>query len=477
MCSDCQDGHHSASRWIIPRVNNIASKLLIYGSLLITLVDTWLHLTTESLSVDQLEPNFPPIFSFGRRLTPFCAQVADTPASEFPCSLTEGSARLYLINSGEGARTLNNLSTSNQLITVSSSGQTYVFLGDPQALSQKVDFVASTVAMNTQCTPITNRCTIIGGNSGSGVVYNCSTYFTGALSDPVLLSGSTQVGTYFKMTLFNDSALMQPLYSGYGANTTNPVYIAMIALVDQISSTDVAPNGTSIPDSDLVPISSNVTDVAPTYTGLLYILLCNSTIYDATYSWVNGVFDGFTQLTLANKSLARVINAPQQEDPFLGYPYFVSGAILSVFSRTFQEMSDKMALTYSKTVLGLVSGSFIESQNIAETVRTPIIVSSVQYAPFYSLVVINLVCAGLGLGLTIHALRYRYASDVVTLISTWGVVAQAFETVSDHRIVNKMEELFRESRQVELNAVGVEQTGLKNNWRFKLMSGSGVTAS
>ena len=437
-----------------------------------------MHLATKSISIDLITTNLPPQFGFGRALTPYCVKVAAEPDSEFPCSLTEGSAQLYLVNSGEGHRTLNNVSTENQLFTVSESNLSYVFLGDPQVLSNgsNIDFSASTIAINTQCKPITQQCHVIA-DSGSTVSFNCSRWFAFNLLDPPMYGTpgdvSPVVGTDFVMTLFNDSTMIDFLNSAWGANSTNPVWVGMAAIIDQIALASVDPNnGSYVADPNVVPNADENSDVLDTNTGLTFILLCNSTIYDATYTWANGSFQEFTKLTPSNDSMARVINAPQQEDPWFGYSYFVSGATLSVFSPTVEEMVQKMADLYSRTVLGLVAGSFLGSQNIAEQIRTQIIAAKIPYAPFYTLVLLNLLCAVIGLGIAILAISNRNTTKVTSLLTPWGVTAQAFEPVPETVVVQHTADLFQESREANANVVGVERIGASKNWRFRVWNSS-----
>jgi hypothetical protein len=164
---------------------------------------------------------------------------------------------------------------------------------------------------------------------------------------------------------------------------------------------------------------------------------------------------------------------PQQEIPGLGYSYFVSGATIASFSPTPQGLAQKLADTYSSTVLGLAAGSFIGTQNIAEQIRTPIIATKVPYAPFYTLVVLNLLCAAIGLIIAVLAFSDRSASGVTALLSPWGVTAQAFESVPEHVVVQSTGDLFQESRGFNANVVGVERVGTSNNWRFRVWQSNG----
>ena len=56
------------------------------------------------------------------------------------------------------------------------------------------------------------------------------------------------------------------------------------------------------------------------------------------------------------------------------------------------------------------------------------------------------------------AVRKRNSAGVNSLLSVWGVVAQAFESVPERVSVAKVEDLFQESNS-ETHVVGVEKVG------------------
>lgn len=189
------------------------------------------------------------------------------------------------------------------------------------------------------------------------------------------------------------------------ANTTNPVFVAMVGVADGVTSL-FSPNGSMMTDPTLVPSNSSDSDIVTTRNGgLAFALLCHSTIYEATYTWINGYFNNFTSLTVSNESVARTINVPEQLNSFFGYSYFVIGTILSVFSSTAQDVADKMSLVYGKTVLGLVAGSFVKSATLIEQTRKTVLVGVVPYGPFYTLISLNLLSGAIGFVIALIAVR------------------------------------------------------------------------
>jgi hypothetical protein len=354
------------------------------------------------------------------------------------------------------------MSTVNQLFTgYDSGGLPYVFLGDA-ASSSDVDFSASTVAVGTECKPISKYCNLSAVDTP--VPYHCSDEFTGDLS--IITLGSGQVGLTWRMNFFNDSALTQPTDTNDFGTTgnasivqwshgTNPVFIAMAAYVNEgLTNYTLPANAT---DSDIISGEND---------GLAFILLCNTTVYNATYTWINGSFGNFTELTIANEHIATVVNGPQQLNLSFGLTNFLTGALLSTFTATPQEVADHMALVYGQTALGIAAGVFVQAPNLDEQTRQQIIVAQIPYQSLYTLVAINLLYAAIGVIITIFALSNMRFGGVNFLLTVWGVVAHAFESMPDGVKIQKVEDLFQETRTGGGNVVGVDR-GENGNWRFE----------
>jgi hypothetical protein len=427
-------------------------------------------LATKSVEFVRQESIVPTQFSFGRRLSPYCIQKDVDPASSAsshnPCSLDISLATLVLVGGGEAYKTLNNVSTSNQVFTgYDSTGGIYAFLGDPQSQKSDVDFVASTVAVNTQCKAISQACNLSAIDTP--VPYKCSDNFVGDLSVKTSGTNAPNAGTTFRMNFFNDSGLQHPTDSDGWPHGTNPVYIAMATYVNDVSI-GLSQNGTTEIFAPAVSASPSHSDIVlGDLGGLAFILLCNATVYDATYSWVNGSFSKFTKLSVANDSLASIVNGPQQRNATFGASYFVSGAIVSIFSPTAQDLADKMALIYSQTALGISAGVFMSSGNSEEQTRQPLLVAKVPFGPLYTLIGLDLLYSVIGVLLALTAMCKMKVKGVNSLFTVWGIIAQAFERVPERVTVHKVEDLFQETRDGGGSVVGVERVGKSANWRFK----------
>ena len=108
--------------------------------------------------------------SFGRLVNPGCSStdcISPTAA-----------------NLSESFQTVNNVSTANMVETVLQGNRTFAYLREA-SLPPGLDFVAPTVAVTTQCTPITTICNLraftnMGGpdsNNGPTMEFNCSSGF------------------------------------------------------------------------------------------------------------------------------------------------------------------------------------------------------------------------------------------------------------------------------------------------------------
>lgn len=385
-----------------------------------------------------------------------------------PCTLLDGLAdgltKLFLVGGDEAYQTLNNISSVNQLVTVQHDGQPYVFLGDI-GFSSSVDFSASTIAINTQCKPITRACNAVATDT---TTYNCSNEFQGDL-DPTS-GNATTFETVWRMNLFTDAALDEPAeFNNSYITSTNPVYIAMATTLNG-DIHGMYPNGTL----DMTHTILNDPEILKdNQNSLSFILLCNATVYDATYTWINGSFGNFTDLNPSNETFANIVNGPQEKNSTFGINQFANGAILSTFSDDAQILADKMALVYSKTSLGLAAGVFTSRPNREEQTREEFLVSRVPMAPFYTLIIFNLMYAFIGGVVAVFALRASWYCVGVTEtragLSVWGVVAHSFEsTTGTIRKVKKVEDLFEESHDANAThgVIGIEK-GDSARWRFR----------
>jgi hypothetical protein len=408
-----------------------------------------------------------PKYLFGREGNILCKEEFESPGF-LPCSLAAAQGQLFLVGGAESYKTLANISTTNQLNTAYYNGLPYVYLADVGA-SDEFDFQASTIAINTQCVPFSQECNLIPW-SGDSTPYNCSEEFVGDITAINASStlGDTPNAATLRIGFFNDSAFMLPTGLTPLTPCANPCYIAMAADVygDVL---ELYSNGSE----NFMPSIENDPEIVETnLASIAFILSCNVTVYEATYTWINGSFNNFTSLTPSNNTLSNVLNGPLQNNLTFGLSLLQTSALTSVLSNTSQELADYMAFAYSQTALGLASGVFSPQINILEQNRQQLTVARVPYAPFYALIGLNSLFGIIGAVLTviaIYANRKEGVDKIRVSLTIWGVVAHGFETTGDAALVKDAEDLFRESRSEEHpTVVGVEKVnGQRDSWKLQ----------
>jgi hypothetical protein len=410
----------------------------------------------------QVSPNLPTTFAYGRGLSPHCSDFYTHP-SPWPCNLDLELATFYLVGYEEGYNTVNNVSTVNQLVTVEYSGLTYVFLGNAN-VTGNIDYSASTVAVNTQCIPASRACNLTS-ISRQSAPYRCSENFTGdvQVQDPA----ATLLGpNSWRMDFFNDTGLVHPVNLHI---PTNPTYIAMAVNVAGNGETSNGPGNGSLTLSDDPEI------VNPCCLGgSAFILQCNTTAYEATYTWFNGSFKTFLTLTLANTTVANIINGPQQNNLTFGVSQYLNGAILASLSNTSQILADKMALVYSQTALGLAAGTFSPRNNLEEQHRDTILATRVPVAPFYAIIALDLCYAVTVALLAFLALRANGLDgvrEVQAQLSIGGLIQHGFQRPIDDRDALQVENATEGSHigTGKLNVIGVEKINMGDErWSFNV---------
>ena len=185
--------------------------------------------------------------------------------------------------------------------------------------------------------------------------------------------------------------------------------------------------------------------VTPVHGGMAWVLKCQASVYDLTYTWLNSTIRN-PDLTLSNASVGGLIAAPTNHD--FALPSYEIAAKVASFSPTAQELANKWANLFSQTALGLSVGVLSPRPNILEQSRTEKLVARVPKAPLFVLVILNLVYAALGLVLAVYGLFSGVKSGTGAArqrLTVPGVVAECFEDQARARPGrNKVEECFAE---------------------------------
>ncbi|KAI9765133.1 MAG: hypothetical protein M1840_007840 [Geoglossum simile] len=389
-------------------------------SLLISLADTWLHVTTKTVQYLQVSPVSTPDRTFGRGLSARCMDwyrpIPNPQGDITPCSISVAASGALLANPSKIFETINNRSSDNRIAMVT-IGPTYALLVDPSA-SRDLDFTASTFAVRTQCELISKKCNL-NAAYGASTPFNCPDInFKGDVS--------AGIGADWRVNFFNSS---EAKYNATWSTSINPFYWALASNIEGSN----------------YPLSPNPDVVTPVHGGFATVLFCNTTIYDATYSQVNGSVARIVGPP-SNGTIGGIFSAPLNQDSGYGTPHLQAGVRFAAVSKTPREFETTVADVFSQTAAGFASASLDPRLNHQEQLRHNLLIARVPKAPLFTLVVLNLIYALMGIILAIVALGITNESvkDVQARLSVQGLVAERFEQNRLGIPVEKIEELFEE---------------------------------
>jgi hypothetical protein len=356
-------------------------------------------------------------------------------AQQGHCSYHVGGYGCYFTNASQSLQVLNNISDVAAVFTYESSTP-YTYLGVPEPQSRQKDYTATTFGMQTMCKPISNECNL---NGSSDINFHCSEGLQGVI-------GATP---FWESVYFTD-ATMSSNDTSYGVN--NPYYFAIVSGQSAgVQSTGLVGN---VNDSGVFGIL---------HGGMGFILSCSATLYDIEYDSINGTITRFVT-TASNTSIANAWEGPIEwigGDP--GGTSLQQTASVAIFSDTSQELADKVAATYSRTVLALGAQSVLRRPVIAVQERQSFLVSRVQAAPLYTLVAANLLFVLFGIVLAGIAIRTSGGDvrEVQARLSIVGLVADRFEAHRGRDGVENMDDYFEEKEGNDSMRIAIRETDQK----------------
>ena len=402
----------------------------MYGSYLILAADTWLHVSTSTVLFTQIVPASSGLHTYGRKLSSSCTGFQPY-AFEHVCNINNAATASFLVGASEAYRTLYNLSTLNQVRTAVVDGSIYTYLADAQTMPS-LDYRASTVALNTQCVPISRACHLTAAY-GASTPFNCTPAFFGDLQKTQASGGNaSETSLTLGISLFRDATLLEPV----SFNTTiNPFYWAMFASVNL----GTAPNSSFYNDPEIVH---------PVHGGDAFILSCNTTVHDFNFSWLNGSIKSATA-TAASNVIGGMMMAPVNSYNF-GMNSFEAGSRVAAFSNTSQELADKFGSIFSQTLLSLSARVYDPQLNLEEQALNTFLVARITRASLWALIAVNLGYVAFGAILALVALLSNSPNirDVQSRLSVAGLVAAACEGSHAQKDVEELEDLFSERRGI-----------------------------
>lgn len=315
--------------------------------------------------------------------------------------------------------------TAYQIVTYSSvtnASHSFLFYTDAAVeydLSEQgfghfgIDYVANTTSMVTECTFATQECGIHSEptNSSDGneisIPFHCYADFSGNLGQTPATGHERAQGWNMSFYQLTD-----------GIPTTIPVQAQsnpfQFYVATAVNSIDLKTfeNDTGRPsDGSLVDVGEGF---------VAFALSCKATIYDVTFSIINGSFGDFNT-TISSQQKANIVQAPLQVG--FGQYHLYQAASIAVLANN-DSVNDTMGKAFSQTGMALASGAFTYDYNIQQRLRWTVSVTVVPKAPLIYLVIVCLVYSVLGMVMSVLALHLRRRPEVrdqqARLMNEWA---------------------------------------------------------
>lgn len=424
---------------------------------------------------------------------PTCYNQTYTPGDINQCiGGLQLPSQIHFDTASEATRTAMNLSTLNAALSCNIDGKNFAYLTAAQR-SPNLDFQARTFALSTTCAPASTACDLhqiqyCGMSSGCslglvqmtlGMPYNCSKNLYGDLDNGTGSAFDSTTGSSFNtvsnigffLQMFRKQNFVDPIGAVSGQEETpNPFYFAYGGTVSASDSLAAEPEAVQ---SDLLFNSA-------------FIFNCTATVYELDYTSINGTVSA-GNYTKANATLtnnvgwtllnARALTRNNLESAF------ISGA---QETNTTAEFANFFAQEFSRSTISTLAGITADQTNAAEQVRETRLVTRLPKAPFFTLIVLNLLFALLGIILAIVALmsQPRKTRNMQARLSVAGLVAAMLEANTAPRssgtrgIESMFAEYHNDSRgtQDPSRVMLVNDTNGSGNRVFEKVSLDGSTA-
>lgn len=288
-----------------------------------------------------------------------------------------------------------------------------------------IDYIANTTSMVTQCTFSTERCNVHPTNSSNNndisIAFHCYDDFGGDLGQTPLTGHDRAQG--WNMSFYepmNGTSHNVPVQA-----QSNPFHFYVATAVNSINFDDFQAQS-NLPEGSQG--NDSLVDGGRGFTA--FALSCEATIYDVTFSLINGSFGDFNS-TRSTPQKASIIKAPLQVG--FGQYHLYQAASIAVLA-TNDSVANTMAKAFSQTGIALASGTFNPDSSIKQRFRWTVNVTRVPKAPFFYLVTVCLVYSVFGMVMTVVALHLRRKPEVrdhqAKLMVEWG--PELLEMDKDH---------------------------------------------
>ncbi|OOQ82714.1 hypothetical protein PEBR_37778 [Penicillium brasilianum] len=438
-------------------LGRIACVTLVFGAL-IFVGDTWLHFTTDPTEFTQFGSLGSDAAAYSMILNSNCTSQDNTynEQNDRPCSFSPSIRGGYFLNPITTLEVFNNISTTRSVNVVSVADVTHAFLGIPNnGQDQGHDFTATTFSVSTQCQSATAACDVSRDNitSGAGSVFHCAKYtaWWGLVNGP---------RTDFSKHYFTDASGTQNA-SSLEDTISNPFYVGFGGFTDPSSA------------AALELIQRNDPGViAQEFGGVGYLFFCNTTVYDVSYTAVNGSVTAFTA-TPSNSSVSTALMAAESNLDSGDLQLRDAADLGALLANDTQDMANTFALAYSRVLMSTVSGALQTSPILNGRQRITKIVARVPVTPLYFLVASVALMIGLGVYLTITALvttRIKDIEEVRARLSMKQLVADRMEPEAARIPIKSIDDIFTVGAPAGLTKrIGIgKRNSSVGGWEFKV---------
>ncbi|KAK5128573.1 hypothetical protein LTR85_003244 [Meristemomyces frigidus] len=462
------------------------------SSILIPIADTWFGIATTADTITQLYNTTTSDYQkFSRVLSSTVCPNGPGAFSGFGllewlgCNIDYENGDAYalpafLANGYEANVLLQGLSTTNAVLNHTMNGTNYMYLAN-QNLDAKLDFKAKTLAVSTQCAPITSKCvlptsewpyiasvSIDSNNTGDYYNFECTPGFTANFTfngaaqtmDALQSEGgmdqtygvplvglafapsaslASRVGTYvpnLSMTVAEDlenlTGTISPDSPYLGSNWSyqyilpqNPLHFAVWA--SGFPAVDGRLVTSGLDPTPLLKDHEVYTDGSSAY----WMLGCGAVVHDVEYTWVNGSIHTFNA-TPASAAMGGLISGPFAFQFGQAAVALTEAASAAGVQNNSEELASVFAESWSHAAVALSIGAFEASPNVIEQYRNSTIpVARVPMVPLYLLLGLKAIYVLAVIILAIGAYCFTHPSEtemVKAQLSTKGLAAAHFDT-------------------------------------------------
>lgn len=370
--------------------------------------DTYLHIVTKTVALMQYDNLSANDAMYGFTAAPSCLATNNTYAaaqsSDFSCTLESSRSTFALDNPEAVAQTINNRSSETAILQMANSNLSYISV-PPDYINVTHDFIASTYGIEGSCVSTSQSCHL---NDNGNVTFNCSDGAFDAEGDIFNNVGiAIQFFKYRNLSDVRDSNVLAQKYGVF-----NPFY-----LVGAISGQ--VPQGSNLTtDPDVVVVNDRLTG----------IFECQFRVVDLDYAWIQGQ-GRIVNIVPSNNSITNMFVAPMTRSAFWQNEARSAMWLAGFEAEDATELGNYFRMSMSNALLSGGAGSVQRSPAHTAQARKEILATKVPLLPLYLLVGSNLLFVGLGLLLTIVAVRtphnVRAAQYYLTVA---GIVSQLFES-------------------------------------------------